>query len=105
MDDNITGIVISPADFCIRSKADASEFLRMVGEGSIITVKDLSRPGMHFIIARYKGTEFASVAYERDYKGVFEPDIMRNGKAAVDIVFKGRKSINHRFFSVKRKET
>ena len=91
-------LVVQPDNFCIRSKQDAERFLtELFAKGGEAVVKDVSHRGMHLIINR-RIKDQTLVAYERDGKNIFEPDLMREGQDAVDLVYNCRKSINQRYF-------
>ena len=101
MDGEMIAAVMHPEGFRIRSKKDAKRFLDdLFCQGSTATIKDVSHKGMHLIIDR-RISEKTLVAYERDGKSILEPDLMRDGTDAVDIVWKCRKSINQRYFNDK----
>ena len=101
MNDTITGIVIWPAGFKIRSKQDAQRFLfELVGKGSHYTFPDVNNHNFVYVISRHKANgEAAVIGHEKKGKNIFEPDFMYSGSEAVELAFKARKSINSRFFS------
>ena len=86
---------IIPADFRINSKQDAKQYLSdYVCKGSHFTIPDVNNPGMHLVISRHANDGMAHVAYETDKKEWYEPDLMRSGQDAIDLVYNCRRAVN-----------
>ena len=99
MYEELIRIIVFPHDFRIRSKADAKKFLtEIVPKDSCYTFPDLNNSKMHFVLFRGKDSGMAHIAHERNGKSEFEPDLMRSGKTAIQMVYENRKSVNAKFF-------